>query len=248
MLADLRVVTSEHLRLLDDRMPGLVTDLLITGSIALDDYRPGMSDIDFVAVMGAEPTPEQLAILPELHQQLPKGPNYDGIYLTSAQLIHPPVSAPQILAGDFDPAKSGGQLTPVTRLELSRYAIAIRGRRPAINVDLDVLREWLRGNLSGYWTKWTLNAGEHLRGLPPAEPIEQYLIIWGVLGPGRLRYTLATGDIISKTGAGRYTAEHYPAWRDLCERAVRARAGEPMAFTAADGVAMTELMQAVIDG
>lgn len=247
MLEDLRVVTSEHLRLLDELTPGLVTDLLITGSIALDDYRAGMSDIDFVAVMAAEPTQEELAILPHVHKQLPMRPSYDGIYLSQAQLTYPPVAAPQILAGDFDPAKSAGQLTPVTWLELSRYAIPIRGQRPAVKVDEHELREWLRGNLSGYWTKWMLNAGERLRGLPADEPIAKHRIIWGVLGPGRLRYTLATGDVISKTRAGHYTAEHYPAWRDLCERAVRARAGEELVFTAADGVAMTELMQAVIE-
>lgn len=39
-----------YLEVADRLEPGLVEGLYLQGSIALGDYRPGVSDIDFVAV------------------------------------------------------------------------------------------------------------------------------------------------------------------------------------------------------
>jgi predicted nucleotidyltransferase len=47
-------VVNLYLRSLDESAPGIVEAVYLTGSVALDDYRPGVSDIDFVAV-SAEP-------------------------------------------------------------------------------------------------------------------------------------------------------------------------------------------------
>ncbi len=44
-----------HLRALDETAPGLVELLYLTGSVALGDYRPGDSDIDFLAPPGNPP-------------------------------------------------------------------------------------------------------------------------------------------------------------------------------------------------
>jgi Domain of unknown function (DUF4111)/Nucleotidyltransferase domain len=248
MLTDVRTIAQEHLLLLDEHVPGLVTALLIAGSIALGDYRPGVSDIDFVAVMESEPTPNQLVALPKVHEHLPAAPSYDGIYLTRKQLATTPATgdtAPQILAGEFRAAKPGGQLHPVTWLELAS-AIPVHGERPVVPLDEDELRRWLCDNLTGYWAGCAASARRMLTGQTREAPVPSQLITWCVLGPGRLHYTLATGKVTSKTAAGKYTAEHFPAWRDLCERAVRARAGTEIQFTAADGMAAADLVDAVV--
>ncbi|WP_200216331.1 hypothetical protein [Micromonospora coerulea] len=231
------------------RVPGLVTGLLITGSIPLGDFQAWVSDIDFVAVMDAEPSPAQLAALPEVHAQLPSGPHYDGIYLTREQLAassRVDDVAPQILAGEFTPAKPAGQLNPVTWLEVARHGVPVRGDRPAVALDEDHLRAWLRGNLSGYWSTWVAKARRELGTLVADDPIPAETMVWGVTGPSRLHHTLATGDVTTRSGACRYTAERFPAWAELCDRAMRARAGADVRFTVTDGWAMTELMTAVI--
>lgn len=44
---------SAYLRLAYERLPDRISGLYLIGSLALDDYRPGQSDIDFVTI----PTP-----------------------------------------------------------------------------------------------------------------------------------------------------------------------------------------------
>lgn len=243
-------VTAAHVRALDERVRGLVTGLFVTGSVPLGDYWPGRSDIDFVAVMDRVPTAEELGRLAKAHLSLPgDGPVYDGIYLTRAQLATPPVdgdTAPQILAGDFQPAKTGGQLNPVTWLELARHGLPILGERPEVALDEGVLRRWLLDNLSGYWAGFAEQATPQFAALPPDMPIPPDPVLWAVTGPGRLHYTLTTGEVTTKTGGAHHTAQVLPQWAELCERAVRSRAGEDEPFTAADGLASLQLVTDVV--
>jgi hypothetical protein len=57
---------------------------------------------------------------------------------------------------------------------------------------------------------------------------------WRVLGIPRLHALLATGNIISKTAAGEHAIAVFPAYADLCARAVKHRSGDSVTFTAAD--------------
>jgi hypothetical protein len=47
-----RQVVSRYLRIVDATLPGLVEGLYVVGSIALGDFQPAVSDVDFVAVTG----------------------------------------------------------------------------------------------------------------------------------------------------------------------------------------------------
>ncbi len=79
-------------------------------------------------------------------------------------------------------------------------------------------------------------------GPPPAEAV-----VWGLLGPGRLHCTIATGAIISKTAAAAYTAARFPRWAELLTRARRWRSGAgDTRFTMADGLAACDLVAAVV--
>jgi hypothetical protein len=51
---------------------------------------------------------------------------------------------------------------------------------------------------------------------------------WGVLGVTRLHATLATGDIISKRGAGDYALDRFGGeWYEIVEEAIRIRERHP---------------------
>jgi hypothetical protein len=67
---ELATATSVYLRLLDERLPGRVTGLYLVGSVALDAYQPGQSDIDFVAVTDTPLSNAELYELGSLHVNL----------------------------------------------------------------------------------------------------------------------------------------------------------------------------------
>jgi len=74
----------------------------------------------------------------------------------------------------------------------------IAGKR--VWADNAVLRAWTLRNLIEYWGPWATR----LREGPSALDGQHALVCWGVLGVSRLHYTLTTGHIVSKTGAGQY--------------------------------------------
>jgi hypothetical protein len=250
MHTEMLAVTDQYLRLLAQDAPGLVTGLAITGSLALGDYRPPASDIDFVSVLSRDPQEQDLVMLATVHARLPAAPHFDGIYLTAAQLAGDPAdlaTAPQVLANAFEAAKPGGQLNPVTWLELLQQPLIAGGELPPVTPPpMAGLRRWLLGNLDGYWSHTATGLRAGLDGLPADQPIPSAAICWVVLGPGRLHHTLATGTVTSKTDAGWYTAQLFPAWTGLLTRAISARAGDPVEFTVTDARNAADLVEAVV--
>jgi hypothetical protein len=56
------------------------------------------------------------------------------------------------------------------------------------------------------------------------------LVSWGVLGVARLHYTVTTGRIVSKTGAGQYALEAFEGrWTRIVLEALRLRADPRLA-------------------
>jgi Nucleotidyltransferase domain len=80
-----------------DSTAGLIDGLYLYGSVALGDFRPPHSDIDFLAIVDG---PLDAAALDWVHRSLP-GPVFDGIYLTTDQLAAGPIDlAPTRFARD----------------------------------------------------------------------------------------------------------------------------------------------------
>jgi hypothetical protein len=117
-----------------------------------------------------------------------------------------------------------------------------------VTPDPHRLRAWNVQNLRTYWT----GLAGYVRGAVDdrtdgAEPVDHEILRWVVLGPPRLHYTLATGDIATKSQAGRYAARRFPDWAELCDRCVRSRAGEPVVATVDDMRSAAALMTMVIE-
>jgi hypothetical protein len=219
---------------IDAEAPGLVEGLYLTGSAVLGDFHPDRSDIDFVAVTATAPDVAQLAALERVHARLrhqrPR-PTFDGIYVTWDDLAHDPCHLdrrPHSHEGRFHPS-CGGVGNPVTWHTVARYSEACRGPAPSsvdIRADPESLAAWTMGNLDGYWRRYRERAGRLLstRGLVSLSP---WAAAWAVLGVSRLHYTLATGEITSKHGAGLYALEAFPsAWHRLVRECLRIREGE----------------------
>jgi hypothetical protein len=244
-----------RLNAVDAALPGLVTALWITGSAAGGDYRPGRSDVDFVAATSRVPAPDDVAALGALHEQFAAGypaePHWDGLYVPAAGLADPPSAeepAPHAVDGVFGTGPCG-LCTPVGWLELRQDGVAVRGPAPAEVVaapEPAVLTSWLLGNLRGYWTAEADAVEQALASRPEDQPANAYGVTWMVLGAARLLVTLTTGRVVTKTATGRYVAEHFPAYADLAERCVAWRAGEDVQFSNADGYAAAALVRAVV--
>jgi hypothetical protein len=213
----------EYLDAVDNAVPGLVTGLYVTGSIALDDYQPAISDIDAVAVCRGRPDPGQCRGLAQLHTA---GPKVDVLYATANDLAADPrtLSLPCSILGEFMPTDAFAA-NPVEWRILATKAVAVRGGpldAATIWFDADALRGWNLANLDGYWVSKT---GEAERVPPEFWARWESGLQWVVLGIPRLHHTIATNEVISKSAAGAYaldiTDEH---WHDVVRAAMALRA------------------------
>lgn len=113
-----------YLDALDEVVPGLVTGLYITGSIALDDYQPAISDIDAVAVCRGRPDAGECEALSRVHAGRPK---VDVLYATADDLAVYPrtLSLPCSILGEFKPTDAFAA-NPVEWRTLATKAFAVR--------------------------------------------------------------------------------------------------------------------------
>jgi hypothetical protein len=222
-------VISAYLCLTDEWLPGRITGLYLVGSVALDDYQPGQSDVDFVAVTDTPLTAPELGHLGPLHAQLRRAvprPKLDGVYVTWPELRAEPMglSAPFCLSGRFAP-RGGFAANPVTWCTLHRHPVQVRGpARPPVRHDDALLRTWCRENLQSYWAGWVRDA--HTRLIRLLFTLSREATVWGVLGVTRLHASIRTGDILSKSAAGTYALEVFPRhWSPIIQEALAGRLG-----------------------
>jgi hypothetical protein len=248
-----RELVVDHLAETDRVAPGLIEMLYLTGSTALEDYRSGVSDVDFLALTSWPLGASDLAAVATVHRRMPAAPLYDGVYLECGALDSPPDDCPvvpHVVGGVFHTDRACGELNPVLWLTLTRFGLAVRGPSVAdlpVEVDPQRLRRWNLDNLRSYWQPLAGRLRKAMAGPDAGAVAEAAGVVWAVLGPARLHYTLATGEVASKTNAGRYAADHFPAWAELAGRAVRWREGQPVEFVTADARAAAAMVEAVVE-
>ena len=77
--------TRAYLGIVDEAVPGRIEGLYLVGSIALGDFRPAQSDIDFIAVVSGAPGTDELEALARVHARLRDQvwrPDLFGVYVT----------------------------------------------------------------------------------------------------------------------------------------------------------------------
>nr|BEK70369.1 hypothetical protein KPHV_75960 [Kitasatospora purpeofusca] len=226
-------IADAYLTLVDAAAPGLVEGLYVVGSAALGDFHPARSDIDFVAVSADPVTAAQLAGLERAHARLaaryPR-PAFDGPYLTWHELAGPPAQAapgPQVFGGTVR-HRVRTDRTPVLWHTLARHGVTLCGPRAQelmIDTSPGELAVWTAESLEEYWRPWRRRSSRLasrsglalLNGAGPAH---------GVLGVSRAHYTLATGRIASKRGAGEYARAVFDErWYRIVDECLRIRDG-----------------------
>jgi Domain of unknown function (DUF4111)/Nucleotidyltransferase domain len=227
-------VVDDYLAAVDAEVPKLIEGLYLVGSVALDDFRPQASDIDFVAVTDGQLPEADIVALERAHVALAahhRRPFFDGAYVTWRDLsVDPSLAGPGagVHEGQLYRRDAGG-CDPVAWHTLAGHGVTVRGpHRDEIPVwtNREALAAWTHQNLDDYWKVW-LRRSSRLVSRPGLACVLSWGPAWGVLGVSRLHYTLATGAIASKYGAGLYAREVFdPRWRRIIDECLRLRRGE----------------------
>lgn len=209
---------------LDARLPGSVAAFFITGAAALDDFQPGHSNLDFVAVINGNSTAAEVAALAACHDTMrlsDSPPMLDGIYLNAADYergLPACPDGPHVRRGLF--AVNGPyRRSAIDGQMLAQHAVAVRASEiigsPAW-CDPATCITAAQSEVAEVWRPWLITqAGPAPSGLSPTDR---------VLEVCRLHYTLVNGGIVSKTGAGLYGRITFaPAWHRLIDEALRRR-------------------------
>lgn len=230
----------------------------MTGSATLDDWRPGISDIDLVLITTRPVTADDLPVIAELHTVPERGTPIDGLYLTESQLEAGPEAidhAPQVIGGELFPVEGGGELTWVTWCEIENGvestvcdegASAWQPSERRFPGALDGAKAFSRRNLAGYWAPLGSETREQLSGRAETASVNPVALRWIALGPARLVATVERGLILSKTEAARFASRKWPEFQDLLSRAVASRAGEEVKFTVNDARRAIDLLERCI--
>lgn len=236
MPEQVREVVDDYLAMTDNEVPGLIQGLYLVGSVALNDFHPRASDIDFVAVSDRELGDTAIEAVRRVHAQLAKRhprPQFNGPYVTWAELAADPRQThpgPHVHGDGVLHTSVRAERHPVTWHTLAHHGIAARGPDPSsvdIWTDPTGLAAWIRQNLEEYWRPWHRRSSR-LLSKPGFATLIDWAPAWGVLGVSRLHYTLATGKITSKDGAGVYARDTFPEhWHKIIDECLRIRREQP---------------------
>lgn len=197
--------------------------LYLYNSVAMGNFEPQYSDVDFVVIIKSKLTNKELSKLKILHDifglKYKYGSKLDGMYLQYNMLgqmnddieKYPYVKDANLCeAGYFD-------INYVTWWSLKEYEMAIESpsiKGELINISFSDVIQTMKYNLNEYW----------LSKLRTTEIFEQDMWVeFAVVTLSRIVYTLQGGEIKSKSKSCLYIATEYPKWNDIIDEALAIR-------------------------
>ncbi len=227
------------MNLMNEHLPGTLEGLYVHGSIALDAYVDGSSDIDFITVTSRPLTTDDSEALLKVHHTLEltyEKPEMDGVYIQwkdMGKLYREKSDLNEAYAFYNDGELQFGHyfnFNPVTWWTLKNGGISIVGQDPAsfdYGVTEQDLYSYVLTNMNTYWAnrlQTVENTADSIVALSSEQIDEE--VEWTVLGLLRQFYTLREKGIISKLDAGKYGLEVVPAeWHPIITEAINIRKG-----------------------
>jgi hypothetical protein len=243
--AVLHAFTTQAQAILGEHFVGLY----LSGSLAVGDFDPRSSDIDFVVVTAASLPADRVAALREMHARFAAGESpwaerIEAVYIPQAALrdgAPPAARYPVLEKGDtlaLAPLEDGW---PVQLYTLREHGVAVAGPDPGTLIPPVPPADLNRAG-AGIAAEWLEQAHADPSWLDWLRPRQHQAFV--VLTLCRLLYTLETGGVISKPGAARWGQQHLgPRWAELIEDAVARQhaAGDATDRDIADTVALVAL-------
>jgi Domain of unknown function (DUF4111) len=207
----------------------LVTGLYLTGGIGFGEWVEGQSDVDFVATLAQRPSDGEVEQLRKVHERMAAySPiDFDGMHVLVSDLDSDPRQLPPVPVVLHREVRIGHLDQLVAWHELAWHGVTVTGpERSTLGIwtDRQVLHEHTVGNLDTYWR----DVAAQLAASSPDEPEADldYACCWCVLGVARLHHLIHTGEMTTKSGAGRWGLTFYDErWHRVLREALRLREG-----------------------
>ena len=239
---------------LESQLPTTVKAIYLYGSIALDAYIEGSSDIDFIVIVNNELTDRDIKLLAEVHSALEAlFPKLDimGAYIREKDLGKRFGEIPQLINyynKVLDPEGRGADINPITWWILKSRGIYVYGENIDFNYDLHLesLVDYVKWNMNIYWVGWIDRLSEKATiRIDQNSKLElDGAVEWCALGMLRQLYTIQEHDVTSKIGAGEYGLKKLPErWHGLIQEAISIKAGKPISAYESQEVRLHDLVE-----
>lgn len=227
-------ILGEYMSLFNARIPNTLEGLYLHGSIALNAYNSGSSDIDFIAIVNRHLTEKEVKTLSSIHRGLKnkyKKTRMDGCYLLWEDIGKKrPETKKCLYVNEGKVGRGNHVINPITWWILRDKGISIIGPEITLfhfDVDESDLVDYVLKNMNTYWLN-RLNTIERFKRIVFLLPnkLVDWEIQWSVTGILRQFYTLREHEIISKVDAGKYAINYMPeSWHNIIKEAISIREG-----------------------
>jgi hypothetical protein len=205
--------------ILGDHFVGMYLD----GSLAIGDFDPDKSDLDFVVVTTFEISPDSFGALKTMHDRIAAGTSkwaseLEGSYISQRALRHDqwPAAHPYIDRGSaLAMVRQESGYWPIHRHILREHGVVLAGPLPRTLIDPvqpEELREAVRGILREWWQPMLVDG-----------PLLQnsFYRCYAVLTMSRMLYTISYGAIVTKPTAARWAQQTLDRrWTPLIQHAL----------------------------
>lgn len=227
-LPEVLTPTSEsYIFQVNQQLPNFLSAFYIVGSIALDEFNPHFSDVDFVAVTNHLATDGEIEVLRQTHQEVEQHYSrwkLSGMYLLQNDLgkSKEEIGTRLVFHDGNLKLQTNFDASPVTWWILKNGGIPVLGidpRKLPIAIDESYLVAWMLENMNTYWKSWTQRPSKLIILLI------DWGIQWTVLGVARQFYTIREKRFITKQRSGEYALSVVPQkWHRILKEAIRLRA------------------------
>ncbi|MFX3634691.1 MAG: nucleotidyltransferase domain-containing protein [Candidatus Pristimantibacillus sp.] len=233
-----------------------IESIYLYGSVALNDYIEGSSDIDFLAIVKETPTESDIKAILAAHEKVEfeiPNTNMMGAYILQDEIGKNPTAIKPLLTyynKKLHTNGSGTDINPITWLILQQHGIKIYGSEQSFSYDIEIdsLIKYVINNLNSYWVNWIERLEQQLSSDSLSEQdidMKQMdeAVEWCTLGMLRQLYTLQEHGITSKTGAGLYGVTQLPEkWYGLIHEAILINQRKPTRYYFSQLERLTDLV------
>lgn len=229
-------IVEEYVALFHDRLPNRLEGFYLHGSIALNAFIEGSSDIDFIAIVNQSLAESEVQIVATIHQELKEkysNVEMDGYFLLWDDIGKQNETKKCLYINECKVASVIHASYPITWWILKNKGIRMFG--PDIEsihfeINESIVAEYVLNNMNTYWKNRikTVERYKRIAKLIPSTLVDSE-IEWSITGMLRQYYTLREHDIISKLDACKYALQHLPEeYHHIVNEAIRIREGQPI--------------------